>query len=64
MTKATLFLVGEQDAVVPPEIARIAQRYIPGAEIEIVPGCGHSVYFEKPDSFNRILIDFFERIGT
>ena len=57
----TLFLVGAEDVVVPPDIARIAQRHVPGAALEIVPGCGHSVYFEKPAIFNRIVGDFFAR---
>jgi len=57
----TLFLVGAEDAVVTPDIARIAQRYIPHAELEVVPGCGHSVYFEKPAIFNRIITAFFDR---
>jgi pimeloyl-ACP methyl ester carboxylesterase len=60
----TLFLVGAEDVVVTPEIAHIAQRYIPDAAIEIVPGCGHSVYFEKPAVFNGILTGFFERVGA
>lgn len=59
----TLFLVGAEDAVVSPDIARIAQRYIPHAEMAIVPGCGHSVYFEKAAEFNRIIGDFFDRAG-
>lgn len=60
----TLFLVGAEDVVVTPEIARIAQRYIPNAAIEVVPGCGHSVYFEKPEVFNRIITGFFGRAGA
>lgn len=54
----TLVIVGELDIVVPPDIARIVASSIPGSRLEIVAGAGHSVYFEKPAEFNRILGEF------
>jgi len=53
-----LFIVGEDDIVVPPEMARICAGFIPGARLEIVPGTGHSVYFERPDVFNGLVEAF------
>ncbi len=58
----TLVLVGEDDIVVPPAIARIVVECIPGARLAIVPGAGHSVYFEKPAEFNRLLGEFLETL--
>jgi pimeloyl-ACP methyl ester carboxylesterase len=34
---------------------------LPGAVIEEVEGAGHSIYFEKPELFNRIVGAFLER---
>ena len=41
----------------------MAQR-IPHARFVKVPGAGHSVYFEKPDDFNRIVGDFLSEAGV
>jgi len=35
-------------------------RRIPQARFVKVPGAGHSVYFERPEEFNRILRDFLK----
>jgi 3-oxoadipate enol-lactonase len=53
-----LFIGGEHDEVMPPPLMEVAQRLIPGARMVVVPGAGHSVYFEKPDTFNRIALEF------
>jgi pimeloyl-ACP methyl ester carboxylesterase len=29
-----------------------------------VAGSGHSVYFEKPDEFNRIVLEFLTDVGA
>lgn len=57
----TLFIVGEDDIVVPPEIAQLCAAFVPASRLEIVPGAGHSVYFEKPEVFNKLVADFVER---
>jgi pimeloyl-ACP methyl ester carboxylesterase len=37
----------------------VAQRLIPGSRMVVVPGAGHSVYFEEPETFNRLVLEFF-----
>jgi 3-oxoadipate enol-lactonase len=54
----TMLLVGEEDALAPAPVMELMARRIPQARFVKVPGAGHSVYFEKPDDFNRILADF------
>ncbi|MSQ55885.1 MAG: alpha/beta fold hydrolase [Betaproteobacteria bacterium] len=54
----TLVIVGELDIVVPPEVARLVAACLAGARLAVVPGAGHSVYFEKPAEFNRLLGEF------
>jgi len=57
---ATLVIVGEQDLLTPPWVAREVAAGIPGARLEIVTGEGssHVLPLERPDDFNRLAIEF------
>jgi 3-oxoadipate enol-lactonase len=55
-----LFIGGEHDEVMPVPLMAVAQTLIPGSRMVVVPGAGHSVYFEEPDIFNHIVREFFE----
>ena len=57
----TLFVVGEEDSIFPPAALEAMHRKLPGSEFALVPGAGHSVYFERPDVFNRLVIEFLKR---
>jgi 3-oxoadipate enol-lactonase len=59
-----LFVEGEDDVLIPPEVIRVAQRMIPGARLAMVADAGHSVYFERPDEFNRIVDAFFAEVAA
>lgn len=59
-----LFIEGESDINVPPNVIRIAQQLIPGARLQMVADAGHSVYFERPDEFNRIVDAFLAEAGA
>jgi 3-oxoadipate enol-lactonase len=54
----TLLIVGEHDVIAPPSIMKMFQSYIPHARLAEVAGAGHSVYFEKPQEFNRLVLEF------
>ncbi len=56
----TLVIVGEQDLLTPPWIAREVAGGIPGARFEIVTGDGssHLVPLERPDDFNQLVTSF------
>jgi 3-oxoadipate enol-lactonase len=58
----TMFIVGSEDALIPPEAIRFASTLIPGAWFAEVPGCGHSVYFEDAPAFNRVLDEFLDSV--
>jgi len=57
------FIVGEKDAIIPPEIMRYASTLVPGARFAECPGSGHSVYFEDAPFFNRVVGEFFESVA-
>ena len=63
ITAPTLVVVGEQDLVTPPWIAREVADAIPGARFEVIRGDGssHVVPIERPDDFNRLVSDFLAR---
>ena len=56
-----LVVVGELDV---PGILAIADLLVaadPNADLVVVPGVAHMVNLEKPEEFNRILLDFLDR---
>jgi pimeloyl-ACP methyl ester carboxylesterase len=56
----TLVVVGEQDLLTPPWVAREVADAIPAARFEIIAGDGssHVLPLERPDDFNRLVTDF------
>ncbi len=54
----TLVIVGEHDAITPPEVAHAMAEAIPGAKLETIPGAAHLACMEAPDAFNQALADF------
>jgi 3-oxoadipate enol-lactonase len=60
ITAPTLVVVGEQDLLTPPWIAREVADAIPGARFEVIRGAGssHVVSIERPEDFNRLVADF------
>jgi pimeloyl-ACP methyl ester carboxylesterase len=59
----TLLMVGTEDAFFSVEGLREVADAIPGARLQVLPGAGHSAYFEEPDVFNGLVESFFEEIG-
>ncbi|MGE3075897.1 MAG: alpha/beta fold hydrolase [Dehalococcoidia bacterium] len=58
LTVPILWLVGEDDALMPPAMMRAAHHLTPSSRLLVVPECGHSVYFEAPQAFNAAVMDF------
>ena len=61
-TIPVIFLAGEFDAIIPPELIERAHRMVPGSRYISVPKGGHSVYWELPDEFNRILDELLAEV--
>ena len=56
-----LVIQGEHDAVVPRGAAELYAARLPGARLELVPGCGHCVEMEKPAELVRLVTTFCNR---
>ncbi len=60
ITVPTLVITGGDDTIIPPAESEKLATAIPGARLEMIPGAGHLVAFEKPEEFNRILRDWLK----
>jgi pimeloyl-ACP methyl ester carboxylesterase len=54
----TLILVGSEDAVTPPADAEAMGAKIEGSRLVVVEGAGHLSNVERPEEFNRALVEF------
>jgi pimeloyl-ACP methyl ester carboxylesterase len=60
----TLLITGDADLFSPPALIRMVAAQIPGSEVVVIPGAGHSSYWEQPAAFNRTVLEFLARHGT
>ncbi len=56
----TLVLVGDADAITPPDRASEIAAGIPGSRLVIVPDCGHLSTLEQPGAVSRALIELLQ----
>ena len=61
INQPTLLLTGESDLYTPPALLRMQAQHMPHAELAVIGEAGHSPYWEQPDIFNRLLLDFLAR---
>jgi pimeloyl-ACP methyl ester carboxylesterase len=57
----TLVLVGDGDEATPPELAREIAAAIGGAQLVVVPECGHLSTLEQPEKVSAALTDWMSR---
>ncbi|HZG55685.1 alpha/beta fold hydrolase [Paenibacillus sp.] len=58
----TLVVVGEDDAITPPALARGLADAIPGAALRVLPEAGHLAVMERPEAFDEALAAWLENI--
>ncbi|MDB5644233.1 MAG: hypothetical protein JWN07_3550 [Hyphomicrobiales bacterium] len=56
-----LLIAGAADLITPPAITRLLHEAIPDSEMVVADETGHSVYWERPDLFNRAVLGFTAR---
>jgi pimeloyl-ACP methyl ester carboxylesterase len=57
----TLLLTGEIDELISPQNSRMMVKLISGAELIVIPGCGHRVMWEAADECTSIVSQFLCR---
>ncbi len=64
ITAPTLVIVGADDTPTPPAKARRIAERVPGAQLEIVPNCGHSSTVEQPKAITELLRHFLATVDA
>lgn len=60
----TLVIVGSEDRLTPPDVARAMAAAIPGATLLEVAGSGHMPTLERPEVTTAAMHDFLSRLPT
>jgi pimeloyl-ACP methyl ester carboxylesterase len=58
----TLVITGDEDVIVPHQNSLNLAGRIRGAELRIVRGGSHTFFIERPEEFNRAVIDFIDKV--
>ncbi|HLG69560.1 MAG TPA: alpha/beta hydrolase [Chloroflexota bacterium] len=61
MRLPVLAIVGTADQTTPPVVMRAAAAHIAGCQIEYIPEAGHAAFWEQPDLWNRLVLDFISK---
>lgn len=57
----TLVMVGSADLLAPPRLMERWATRLPHHELRTIVGAGHSLAYEEPEQFNRLVHEFLER---
>ncbi|MBV8087684.1 MAG: alpha/beta hydrolase [Chloroflexi bacterium] len=57
-----LMLAGDADLIAPPALMRLLSARIAGCRLETVPEAGHAAFWEQPDVWNRLVLEFIARL--
>jgi epoxide hydrolase 4 len=60
VTVPTLVIWGENDTALLPTLTRGLSEWVPELRVEIVPGAGHWVPYERPDEVNALIREFVD----
>jgi pyruvate dehydrogenase E2 component (dihydrolipoamide acetyltransferase) len=58
LTMPILIIWGDRDQVIPLDYGNLMAKQLPRARFEVIKGAGHMPFYEKPDEFNRLVLDF------
>jgi len=58
----TVVLVGDADAITPPNVAESMARKIPGAQLVVIHGAGHMSPMEQPEQANRAMRAYLDGV--
>jgi pimeloyl-ACP methyl ester carboxylesterase len=62
ITTPTLVITGDADAIVPHENSLNLAAAIHGSTLRIIEGGSHTFFIERPEEFNRAVVEFIERL--
>jgi len=56
-----LLLTGDADLYTPPAVLDLFKARIKHAQSIVLQHCGHSAYWEQPELFNRVVLEFLQK---
>jgi len=56
-----LVMTGDADLLAPPPFLRFFTSRVKTAQSMIIPEAGHSAYWEQPEMFNRVVLEFIRK---
>ncbi|RMG59801.1 MAG: alpha/beta hydrolase [Deltaproteobacteria bacterium] len=59
----TLVVCGREDVMTPLPLSEHLAERIPGARLEVIGECGHTVQWEKPDELKQAISSFLDETG-
>jgi 3-oxoadipate enol-lactonase len=59
-----LVVHGDQDLIIPVENGRMLANRLPRVEYVELPGRGHNLMFEDPETFARLVLEFLARVAA
>jgi len=63
LSTPTLFIVGGEDTTYPFFLSESLASLMPRAKVDLVPESGHSVYFQRAETFNQLVDRFLASVG-
>jgi pimeloyl-ACP methyl ester carboxylesterase len=63
ITVPTLVITGDDDRIVPTQNSVRASQEIPGAQLVVIPACGHVPQEEQPEAFLQAVRQFIDNIS-
>jgi len=64
MNVPVLLLTGDGDLSAPPAMQRLFAQKFPNAQTHVIDEAGHATYWEQPEEFNRVVLDWIGRHAT
>ena len=61
MKVPVLVLAGDADLLSPPALMRMLARPIPSCQFVTVPEAGHAAFWEQPETWNRLVLNFLRQ---
>ena len=58
MQVSVLVLMGDADLLSPPALMRMLAAHIPGCQVDTVSEAGHAAFWERPEVWNRLVLEF------
>lgn len=62
ITCPTRVICGDEDIMTPPAVSEQMARRIPGADMRVIPRCGHITFTEQPVETSRLVVEFLQRV--